>query len=283
MSFMVSLLDKSTSFETRPLAVSRLEGSNRQTLIDWVRRLSPALANHDETVSELRGGRAPAEQRLQQLNPAKYGASRNHLEGAVTGLSPYIRHGVIQAVDVRDYALDVAAPKDAEKFIQQLAWREYWQRLYREFPDNIWHDVEAYKTGFSAQDYADDLPEDIAEGRTGVACIDHFIVQLLTTGYIHNHARLYLAGYICHWRRVKWQAGARWFLTHLLDGDPASNNLSWQWAASTFSHKPYYFNLENVDKFSGDDVDTRDVTNQPLVGTYEALYERLFPNLEPKS
>lgn len=72
-------------------------------------------------------------------------------------------------------------------------------------------------------------------------------------------------------------------LTHLLDGDPASNNLSWQWAASTFSHKPYYFNLENVTKFSGEDVDTRPETNAALDDSYEALYQRLFPNLEPVS
>jgi len=92
----------------------------------------------------------------------------------------------------------------SERFLQQLAWRDYWQRLYRQHPDWIWNNVEDYKTGFNPDDYADDLPEDIA--------------------WLHNHARLYLASYICHWRRIKWQAGARWMLEHLLDGDPASNN-----------------------------------------------------------
>jgi deoxyribodipyrimidine photo-lyase len=56
---------------------------------------------------------------------------------------------------------------------------------------------------------------------------------------------------VVHWRRVRWQAGARWFLQHLLDGDPASNNLSWQWVASSFSGKPYLFNRENLERFSG--------------------------------
>ena len=280
---MVSLLDRYAPTLVHPLAVDRLKGTDRQTLIERVRALSPSVSDKDDIVSEIRGGRMQAEQCLEQLDPVKYGSSRNHLDGAVTRLSPYIRHGVMNVTDVRDYALDISTAKEAEKFIQQLAWREYWQRLYKEFPRNIWQDIEAYKTGFSPDDYADDLPRDIAEGRTGLACIDHFIAELLTTGYVHNHARLYLAGYICHWRRVKWQAGARWFLTHLLDGDPASNNLSWQWAASTFSHKPYYFNLENVEKFSSDNVDTRIVNNLPLAGTYEALYERLFPNLELKS
>ena len=85
--------------------------------------------------------------------------------------------------------------------------------------------------------YADHLPEDIAAGRTGLACIDAFAIDLRRVGWLHNHARMWLASYVVHWRRVSWQAGARWFLGHLLDGDPASNNLSWQWVASTFQRQ----------------------------------------------
>jgi len=264
-------------------ALPRLAVCDRQALVRRVRELSPGLPESDTAISNIKGERNQAQDHLAKLNPAKYGSTRNHLDGAVTRLSPFIRHGVMNVTELRDQALEQSDAKSAEKFIQQLAWREYWQRLYQEYPQRIWQDVEPYKTGFAPGDYQDELPIDIAEGRTGVACLDGFIHELLTTGYLHNHARLYLAGYICHWRRVKWQAGAAWFLTHLLDGDPASNNLSWQWAASTFSHKPYYFNLDNVAKFSGDNVDTRIETNQALAGTYEALYARLFPKLEPKS
>jgi deoxyribodipyrimidine photo-lyase len=269
--------------EFRPAETERPPNSDRQAVLNQVLALSPGLNPADRAISDFRGGRAHARRHLERLDPAKYGSTRNHLEGAVTRLSPYIRHGVISPNTVRDAALEREAPRQAEKFIQQLAWREYWHRLHREFPDHIWQDVEAYKTGFRPSDYTDELPDDIAEGRTGVACIDQFISDLVETGYLHNHARLYLAGYVCHWRRVKWQAGARWFLAHLLDGDLASNNLSWQWTASTFSHKPYYFNLENVAKFSGDNIDTRPETNAPLNGSYEAIFERLFPNLEPKT
>jgi len=258
------------------------DASDREAVIAAVKSLSPGLDAVDQAVSTVRGGKTSAQTRLSMMDPDCYGRTRNHLDGAVTRLSPYIRHGIINASDVRDKALENTSAKNAEKFIQQLAWRDYWQKLYSEFPDHIWNDVEDYKTGFSERDYADDLPEDIANGETGVACIDQFIQILLETGYLHNHARLYVAGYVCHWRRVKWQAGARFFLTHLLDGDPASNNLSWQWVASTFSHKPYYFNLENVAKFSGDDIDMRFKTNKPLAGSYEALFEQLFPNLEPQ-
>jgi len=282
MQNMVNVLNKAAPPSAPIEAIERLHTADRDSVISRVRAISPNLSDSDTQVSETRGGLEQAQSRLKQLDPQKYGSSRNHLDGAVTQLSPYIRHGVMQLTDVRDQALEISNAKESEKFIQQLAWREYWQRLYKEFPERIWHNVEDYKTGFSPSDYADELPEDISSGKTGVACIDGFIKDLLSSGYLHNHARLYLAGYICHWRRVKWQAGAQWFLSHLLDGDPASNNLSWQWVASTFSHKPYYYNLENVAKFSGDDVDTREENNLPLAGSYEDLYERLFPNLGPK-
>jgi deoxyribodipyrimidine photo-lyase len=90
---------------------------------------------------------------------------------------------------------------------------------------------------------------------------------------------MYLAAYIVHWRRVRWQAGARWFLQHLLDGDPASNNLSWQWIASTFSNKPYIFNLENVAKYCGADINTVPRHNLVLDQSYERLNDLLFPHM----
>jgi deoxyribodipyrimidine photo-lyase len=89
---------------------------------------------------------------------------------------------------------------------------------------------------------------------------------------------MWVAAYVVHWRRVKWQAGARWFLKHLLDGDPASNNLSWQWVASTFSRKPYFFNRENLEKYSGGRYcgvcPARGECD--FEGSYETLARRLF-------
>ena len=101
--------------------------------------------------------------------------------------------------------------KAVEKFIQELGWRDFWQRIYAQNPDWLWADIEDYKTGFVASDYADELPDDIATGETESAAMNHFIAELKTTGYLHNHARTYLAAYIVHWRRIKWQAGAAFF------------------------------------------------------------------------
>lgn len=251
-------------------------------IVALARRLTPHLSDMDCDVSPIKGRREEAFKRLEQLDPIAYGKSRNDLDGAVSQLSPYISHGVLTIADVRDVVLSkVDRRGDAEKLIQQLAWRDYWQRLYADLGERIWDDLEDYKTGFSPSDYAAELPDDIRRGETGVAAMDHFIRELIETGWLHNHARLYLASYICHFRRVRWQAGAQFFLTHLLDGDPASNNLSWQWVASTFSHKPYYFNLENLQRFAGPDVDTDFHRNKVLAGSYEALHQHLFPLLDP--
>lgn len=254
--------------------------SERQDLIDIVKDLSPWIDSDDQAVSPIRGCRNEALKRLNAIKPTRYAKTRNHLDGDVTRLSPYVSRGLISLHDIRDKAFELAPPH--EKFMQQLAWRDYWHGILKLNPHYMWEDAEAYKTGFKAQDYADDLPSDIATAKTGVACIDQFLTELCETGWVHNHARLYLAAYVCHWRRVKWQAGAQFLLTHLLDADVASNNLSWQWVASTFSHKPYYFNLENVQKFSGDDIDTRPETNRALEGSYEDLAAELFPNMEPQ-
>lgn len=251
--------------------------NNRDELIAYVKSLAPWL---DGKESHIQGGRHNAEIKLQHIDPIGYARTRNFGDGKISHLSPYIHHGVLSLNEVRNHALTQSKqPQQISKFIQELAWRDFWQRVLSQHPEWAWEDVEAYKTGFSVKDYGDILPDDIAQGRTGVACLDAFIHELITTGYIHNHARMYLASYIVHFRRIKWQAGASWFLEHLLDGDVASNNLSWQWVASTFSHKPYIFNLENVDKYFSKQVDTTPCHNQPLDASYEELQVRLFPNM----
>ncbi len=215
-------------------------------------------------------------EKLSRIDPVGYGQSRNDLDGAVTRLSPFLRHGVLSLAEVRDAGLAKAgATGGCTKFLQELAWRDYYQRLWRLLGDRIWSDIEPYKTGFDAATYSDELPADLPTASTGIDYIDHFVRELHETGYLHNHARMWLAAYVVHGRRVKWQAGARWFLSHLLDGDEASNNLSWQWCASTFSHKPYIFNRENVLKYSARRFAEHQATD-PFDSDYETLQLNLF-------
>ncbi len=257
----------------------RRDFSSREELHDYLVGEFPTAAARGSELSPLRGGAQAAERLLAKLEPSRYGFSRNYLDGKVSRLSPYIRHGVLTLAEVKDRAF--AAVRDrlhAAKFVTELAWRDYWQRLYAQMGAAVWTDQEPAKTGFPAAAYAETLPEDIAKGETGLACMDAFVTELRQTGYLHNHARMWLAAYVVHFRRVRWQAGARFFLTHLLDGDPASNNLSWQWVASTFSHKPYFFNRENLEKYSGGQYCRRcpQQGNCELEGSYEALADRLF-------
>lgn len=261
----------------------RREFTSRDELIAYVREQFPNAADGSEQVSEIVGGRKAAEAALNQVNPAQYAKSRNFLNGKVTRLSPYIRYGVLSLAEVRDFALkNVQNPNEAEKLIQELGWRDYWQRLYAEKGDAIWKDQEEYKTGYAVEVYQAELPTDVEQGTTGMVCIDSFSHELREMGYLHNHARMWLAAYLVHWRHIRWQAGARWFLSHLLDGDPASNNLSWQWVASTFSHKPYFFNRENLEKYTN----CAYCQVCPLYGkcdfegSYEQLEQRLFPQAE---
>ena len=256
---------------------------NRSELIAYLRQEFPEAARNADAVPDARGGRKAAEDKLAEIDVQAYESSRNHLEGAVTHLSPYIRHGVLGMAEVRDNVRNKSSGPQPGKLLQELAWRDYFQRIYTRIGSAIWQDQEPYKTGFAAGDYADELPADISDGETGLACMDAFGKELIETGYLHNHARMWFAGYIVHFRRIKWQAGAHWFLQHLLDGDPASNNLAWQWVASTFSQKPYFFNRENVEKFTNG----RYCHSCPLYGkcvfegSYSDLEHRLFPNKPP--
>lgn len=240
--------DRDTQEVSARLSMRR-DFADRTELIDYLTLEFPRAAVIDDHVSQTPGGRIAADRQLANIEPSKYAKTRNNLLGSVTRLSPYIRHGVISLAEVRDATLaTLSNPKSAYKFVQELAWRDYYQRVYAQIGDGIWRDRESYKTGLSANDYSNELPEDLRTASTGLACMDGFSRELSETGYLHNHARMWLASYVVHWRRVRWQVGAKWFLQHLLDGDPASNNLSWQWVGSTFSIKPYIFNRENLER-----------------------------------
>jgi deoxyribodipyrimidine photo-lyase len=259
--------------------------ADRDELIAYLKETFPDAAERSPEIPETRGGRQAALTLLDAIDPKKYGATRNSLEGAVTRLSPYIRHGVLTLAEVKRKAFEMGTPR-SDKFINELGWRDYWQRVYERMGDGIWSDREDYKTGFSAADYGDELPENIESGTTGAVCMDSFSADLRQHGYLHNHARMWMAAYVVHWRRVKWQAGAKWFLTHLLDGDPASNNLSWQWVTSTFSTKPYFFNRANLEKYTDSVYCSRcPLANRgcPFEGSYEKLEAKLFPYKAPES
>lgn len=259
----------------------RTDFADREGMISYLKDEFPHEFARSPEVSPTVGGRESAGVLLSDVNPVRYSKTRNALSGDVTRLSPYIRHGVVSTAEIRDLALEKSGWK-AEKLVSELGWNDYFRRVHEQTGDRVWEDLEDWKTGFDASDYSDGMPKDLAEGETGLACMDAFSDELCRTGYLHNHARLWMAAYLVHHRRVRWQAGARWFLSHLLDGDEASNNLSWQWVASTFSAKPYFFDRGNLEYHS----DGAYCRTCPLAGggcpfdaTKEELERELFPDI----
>jgi deoxyribodipyrimidine photo-lyase len=187
---------------------------------------------------------AAALARLAAVRPGDYARTRNHLDGAVTRLSPYITHGVLSLPQVLAGLQHKQRLDARHKLVYELAWREFFHHVWQYEGDAIFSSLHPGVLPDSA--YATDLPQDIRRGATGVPVVDQAVRTLYATGWLHNHARMWLASYVVHLRKVHWRAGADWLYGHLLDGDLASNHLSWQWVAATGSHKPYLFNAENV-------------------------------------
>jgi deoxyribodipyrimidine photo-lyase len=191
---------------------------------------------------------AAARARIDALRPSAYARTRNALDGAVSGLSPYLTHGLVTLPEV---LTGVAArhPLDVQhKFVYELGWRAYFRHVWHHRGDAILQSLHAGPLPEDA--YARELPDDIRQARTGVPVVDEAVRSLYATGMLHNHARMWLASYVVHVRQVHWRAGADWLYAHLLDGDLASNHLSWQWVAGTGSSKPYLFNADNVARYA---------------------------------
>ena len=187
-------------------------------------------------------------ERIAKVRLAAYARTRNHLDGAVTGLSPYITHGVVTLHEVLAGVLQRESLAVQHKFVFELGWREYFRHVWSHRGDEILQSLHAGP--LPDANYDPVLPADIREARTGVAVIDEAVRTLYATGTLHNHARMWLASYVVHLRHVHWRAGADWLIAHLLDGDLASNHLSWQWVAGTGSNKPYLFNADNVARYA---------------------------------
>jgi len=186
-----------------------------------------------------------ANEKLLALDPVKYQATRNYLGGS-TKLSVYITRGVITLPQIKDHLSKNFTSKQNFKLIYELAWREYWQREWKIRGDAIFEDIKNKQESVESTD----LSLNILNATTGIQALDTGINQLYETGYVDNHMRMWLSGLICNIAHTKWQKGASWMYYHLLDGDPASNFLSWQWVAGTFSSKRYLPSQENINKYT---------------------------------
>ena len=189
----------------------------------------------------------------------RYANGRNTDHGAgahkaVSVLSPYIRRRLVLESDAVAAAIAAHGPEDAEKFVQEVIWRGYFKGWLERRPQ-VW---DSYRTGLegdlAALDRDRRLRRDVdraMNGQTGLECFDAWAAELVDTGYLHNHARMWFASIWIFTLGLPWRLGADFFYRHLLDGDAASNTLGWRWVAGLHTRgKPYPADAQNITTFT---------------------------------
>ncbi|MEQ8655989.1 MAG: FAD-binding domain-containing protein [Hyphomicrobiales bacterium] len=200
--------------------------------------------------------REAALNRLRAFSPKAgraYAAGRNTDfsepdQQAVSMLSPYLRRRMITEREVVAEVLKLHSADAAEKFIQEVFWRTYWKG-WLEMRPAVW---DRYLSECEAA--LADPPngyQSAIEGRTGIEGFDDWAQELVQTGWLHNHARMWFASIWIFTLRLPWALGADFFYRHLLDADPASNTLSWRWVAGLHTKgKTYLARTDNIEKYT---------------------------------
>jgi deoxyribodipyrimidine photo-lyase len=248
------------------------EFSSREEITTYLETALSGLYTGEPRAPFLHGGRSAAIKQLERFRAKNYGR-RNHTNAPVSKLSAYLRHGVLSITEVAAHIRTHVQGREREEFLKQLTWREFFNLVLEQEGTAVFENLEEPK--YTAR-WATQMPDDVLEGDTGLPCVDAWVEKLVETGYLHNHERLWFAAYTVHFRKIDWKAGYDFFREHLLDGDITSNALSWQWVASTFSHKPYFMNKENIAKFSNQQWCEGCKAVCPFNKSYADLEQKLF-------
>ena len=194
-----------------------------------------------------------------------YANSRNHdngtpddgqLRGNVSQLSPWLHAGLLSEREVVDAVLGQHSANAAEKFIAEVFWRIYFKGYLEQRP-TVWREFcKGREAAFERVESNAGLKtayDEAVEGRTGIAAFDHWVHELVETGYLHNHARMWFASIWIFTLKLDWQLGADFFLRHLADGDAASNTLSWRWIGGLHTKgKIYLARPDNIARYTAD-------------------------------
>ena len=190
----------------------------------------------------------------------RYARDRNHVlpgHTNVSKLSPAIRHRLILESECAAAPLRRYAASTVEKFTQEVYWRRHWKNWLSLRPQ-VWTDYLdelAVLQNDPSMEATRARAAHCEAGQSSIAVMNHFARELIATGYLHNHARMWFAGWWIHIERLPWQLGADFFLRHLLDGDPASNTLSWRWVAGLQTPgKTYLPRRSNLEKYLPNEV-----------------------------
>lgn len=230
--------------------------------------------------------RAEALSRLDAFLPRagwRYASHRNadlgpERRGDTSVLSPYVRRRMVDEREIVAAVLEAEGPKRAEKFIQEVCWRTYWKGWLEARPE-VWtrfleeRDAARDNLGSGA---AKALAQAEA-GTTGFEGFDDWARELVGTGWMHNHARMWFSSIWIFTLGLPWQLGADFFLRHLLDADPASNTLSWRWTAGLQTKgKTYLATAANIARYTEGRFEPKGLATRA-----EALHEEAVAKVRP--
>ena len=220
----------------------------------------------------------------------RYANGRNTDHGpgahkAVSVLSPYIRRRLVLDSDAVSVALAAHGPEGAEKFVQEVIWRGYFKGWLERRPQ-VWDSYcRGVETDLAAIDRDRRLRRDVTramDGQTGLACFDAWAEELVDTGYLHNHARMWFASIWIFTLGLPWRLGADFFYRHLLDGDAASNTLGWRWVAGLHTRgKPYPADARNIATFTAGRFTPRQTDLAEVTQGLEATEPDGLPSVQP--
>ncbi|WP_318473848.1 deoxyribodipyrimidine photo-lyase [Photobacterium leiognathi] len=167
-------------------------------------------------------------------------------------LSPFLAIGALSArqcvhqlLQHFPHALEVNKEDGAFTWLNEIIWREFYGHLLHRYPDlSKNHPFQDYTQYVRWQDNPT-LLKAWQDGKTGFPIVDAAMRQLRATGWMHNRLRMITASFLTKDLLCDWRAGEQWFMQHLIDGDFASNNGGWQWAASTGTDSQPYFRVFN--------------------------------------
>ena len=195
-----------------------------------------------------------------------YGIPHNN----VSRLSPYLRRRFISEYEVLKIILNKHKYENIEKFIEEIFWRTYWKG---------WLETHHYVY----KEYELKHHNQIIPTKTGIKCFDHWKDELIETGYLHNHSRMWFASIWIFTLKYSWESGANFFKKNLIDWCPASNTLGWRWVAGIQTiGKPYIARAENIKHFTGNRFYPKgqlheDVTLSSIVSSHQKAIDINFP------
>ena len=163
---------------------------------------------------------------------------------ATSRMSAHLKFGTIHP---RTMAADLGSGKGAQAYLRELAFRDFYAAVLYEWPDSAWWNWnKAFDRSRSTR-----TPSRRRRSRRGrpdapgFPIVDAGMRQLAETGFMHNRVRMIVASFLVKDLHLPWQWGARWFLEQLVDGDMASNQHGWQWAAGCGTDAAPYFRVFN--------------------------------------